>query len=104
MFNLQILQELGIELLFTFLCSALIYYSGDVMIYISNHHVDKEWINRIIAFIDIILITIVLVLVLRIMIIVLPYVLMLLICIIIIAAVVILASLLINKIHNIIRK
>lgn len=104
MFKLHILQELGLEFLMVYLCSAILYYSGDVMRYISDNHKEKEWINQIIAFIDIILIAIDLVLVIRMLIIIIPYVLMFLIGAILLLTTFLIISLIVHKIIDMIRK
>ena len=96
--------DLWIKCIMLIFCATLIYFSGDIMIHISENHVDKEWINRIIAFIDIILIAFAIVLSLQIAFVILPVILLLITIIIIIDVLIYASGFIMTKIKNMIRK
>ena len=96
--------DLWFKSLLLIFCATAIYFSGDIMIYISKNHANKEWINRIIAFIDILLIAIALVLILQIAFVILPTLLILITIIVVIDILIYASAFIVSKIKNMIRK
>jgi hypothetical protein len=92
--------NIWIKFILILFCTTLIYFSGDLMINISEKHNKYEWINKVIAFIDIILIAFVIILLLQVALTVLPLVLIIITIIVIIDILIYGFMFVIQKIRN----
>ena len=92
--------NIWIKFILILFCTTLIYFSGDLMINISEKHNKYEWINTVIAFIDIILIAFVIILSLQVVLIVLPLVITIITIIVIIDILIYGFMFVIQKIRN----
>lgn len=98
--NIYILIDLWIQLIMVIFCTTIVYFSGNLMIYISDKHKKLEWINKVVAFIDIILICFIIYLILQVMFIVIPHLLLILLIVFIIDILIFGAVYLIEKIRK----
>lgn len=75
--------DILLKVVLVIFCTTAVYFSGELMIRISDKHPDKEWINSIIAFIDLLIIIFVIILSLQTLFILIPFILIILTIIII---------------------
>ncbi len=86
------------------ICSVLIYGSGILMNYISDNHKDKEWINGVVACIDLFLIGISIVSILNMICLLLPLALIVMGGVIMLGVMVLILTYILNKLTNILKK
>ena len=68
--------DILLRVIIVIFCTTVVYFSGELMLYISDKYPDKEWINKIVAFIDLVILIFIVLLVLQILLIILPFVLL----------------------------
>ena len=85
-------------------CSVLIYGSGVLMNYISDNHKDKEWINGVVACIDLFLLGISFVAILNMICLLLPLALMVVGGVVLLGVLVLILMYIVNKLTNILKK
>lgn len=93
-----------VYLIIVIICSVLIYGSGILMNYISDNHKDKEWINGVVACIDLFLIGISIVSILNMICLLLPLALIVMGGVIMLGVMVLILTYILNKLTNILKK
>ena len=93
-----------VYLIIVIICSVLIYGSGILMNYISDNHKDKEWINGVVACIDLFLIGISIVSILNMICLLLPLALIVIGGVIMLGVMVLILTYILNKLTNILKK
>lgn len=76
--------DILLKVVLVIFCTTVVYFSGELMIRISDKHPDKEWVNSIIAFIDLLIIIFIIILLLQTLCILIPFILIVLMNILII--------------------
>lgn len=89
-----------IKIILVIFCTTAVYFSGELMIHISDKYPDKEWINSIIAFIDLLIIIFIIILSLQTLFILIPFILIILTVVCIIDIIVYGIIFVVSKIKN----
>ena len=70
--------DILLKVILVIFCTTVVYFSGELMIQISDKHPNKEWLNSVIAFIDLIIIIFIILLSLQALFILVPFILIVL--------------------------